>query len=121
MALIGAALGGAGNSIEFVAARTVIQQRTAETWMALVMSFNDSVSQLAPGLGIVVGGVITALTEPRIAFAIAAGGSLAFGVVVAALLRPERMPSLEDEEEPSFIADSDADVSSVSTSSRSLV
>lgn len=119
-ALAGAALGGAGNSIEFVAVRTVIQERTTEMWMALMMSFNDSVSELAPGVGIVLGGVITALSGPRIAFAIAAGGSLVFGAVVAVVLRPDPVPAIEGDG-PSPAPTDAADVSSISTGSGSLV
>jgi predicted MFS family arabinose efflux permease len=88
VAMVGAAVGGAGNSVEWVAARTAVQERTPEQWMALMMSLNESISQLAPGAGILLGGVITALTGPRVAFAIAAGGSLAFAIMVAVALGP---------------------------------
>ncbi|MGP0048203.1 MAG: MFS transporter [Solirubrobacteraceae bacterium] len=100
VALIGAAVGGAGNSIEWVAARTAIQERTSERWMALVMSFADSISQLAPGLGILLGGVITTLADPRLAFAVAAVGSLSFAVIAAGLLRPTRMASVDRDPPP---------------------
>ncbi len=88
MALIGAGLGGAGNAVEYVAARTAVQERTPENWMTLVMSFSDSVSQLAPGIGIVIGGVVTTLAGPRVAFTAAAAGSILFAVTIVGLLRP---------------------------------
>jgi MFS family permease len=118
VALIGAAVGGAGNSIEWVAARTVIQERTSEHWMALVMSFADSVSQLAPGLGILLGGVITTLADPRLAFAVAAVGSLSFAVIAAGLLRPARIASL-DQDSPQRAGSGGQDVTSAPPS-RSL-
>jgi MFS family permease len=71
IALVGAAIGGAGNSVESIAARTAVQERTPDRWMALMMSLMDSMSQLAPGIGIVLGGVITQLTTSRAAFAAA--------------------------------------------------
>jgi MFS family permease len=98
LALIGSALGGAGNAVEWVAARTLVQERTPERWMALVLSFNDSLSQLTPGIGIMLGGVITELTTSRVAFAIAGGGSLVFAAVVVVLLAPSRMGPLYAEE-----------------------
>ncbi|MGA2012520.1 MAG: MFS transporter [Solirubrobacteraceae bacterium] len=90
VAVIGAALGGSGNAIELVAARTVIQERTPEEWMAILMSLVDVIIQLAPGLGILLGGVITTLTNPRLAFAIAAAGSFCFAGTVFAVLRPSQ-------------------------------
>jgi membrane associated rhomboid family serine protease len=56
--------------------------------MALMMSFNESMSMLVPGLGIVIGGTVTALTNPRVAWATAAGGSLAVAAAVWIVLRP---------------------------------
>lgn len=82
VALAGAALAGAGNSLEWVAWRTAVQERTPDRWMALIMSLTDSMSMLAPGVGIVLGGVIAQLASSRAAFGVAAAGSLAFAVAV---------------------------------------
>jgi MFS family permease len=107
IALVGAAIGGAGNSVESIAARTAVQERTPDRWMALMMSMMDSMSQLAPGIGIVIGGVITQLTTSRAAFAVAATGSLALAAAVPFALRhigtpppdePERDARAPDEE-----------------------
>lgn len=87
VALIGMALGGIGNGIEAVAAKTILQERTPDRWMALTMSLSDSLSQVAPGLGILAGGVIAAVANPRVAFAVAAGGSLLFAIGVPLALR----------------------------------
>ena len=46
----------------------------AERWMALMMSFNESLFQCVPGAGILLGGTITALGSPRAALAVAACG-----------------------------------------------
>jgi MFS family permease len=87
VALAGAAIAGAGNSVEWVAARTAIQQRTPAGWMALMMGLTESMSQLAPGLGIALGGLITALAMSRVAFGVAAAGSLLFAAAVPVVLR----------------------------------
>jgi predicted MFS family arabinose efflux permease len=78
VAVIGAALGGASNGVEMVAMRTALQERTEEQWMAIVMGLNESLAQATPGLGIVIGGTIAALVNPRAAFVVAAIGSLLF-------------------------------------------
>jgi predicted MFS family arabinose efflux permease len=88
VAVIGAVVGGAGNGIESVAARTAVQEQTPERWMALVMSFTESLTQAAPGAGFVLGGVIAALAGPRIALGIAGAGSLVVTVTIWVVLRP---------------------------------
>ncbi len=76
VAIVGAALAGVGNGVEVVAARTALQEETEERWMALMMSLNESLYQLVPGVGILLGGTITALGSPRTALAVAGAGSL---------------------------------------------
>jgi MFS family permease len=105
VALIGAALAGAGNSVEWVAARTAVQERTPDRWMAMVMSLTDSMSQLAPGAGILLGGLITAVSTSRAAFAVAAAGSLMFAGLVPSALRQPELPVLKEEPAASVGAD----------------
>jgi predicted MFS family arabinose efflux permease len=97
VAVIGAALGGMSNGIEMVAARTAVQERTSEQWMALVMSLNEAVAQVTPGLGILLGGVITALLGPRLALGVAAVGSLAFTAAAWVSLAPSRFAALPED------------------------
>jgi MFS family permease len=82
VAIIGAALGGIGNGVESVAARTAIQEEASERWMAMMMSLYEALFQSVPGAGMLIGGGITALGSPRTALAVAGAGSLA--VTVAA-------------------------------------
>ena len=93
MAVVGSAIGGVSNGVEMVSARTAIQQYTAGQWMAMVMSLNEAVAQATPGLGFLLGGVITALANARVALAVAAAGSLAFTAVAWAALSPSRLPA----------------------------
>ncbi len=87
----GAVIAGLGNGVESTAAQTAVQQRTREEWMALIMSLNQSISQLAPGLGILAGGLIASVASARAALGVAGVGSLVFSVVVAFALRPAIM------------------------------
>jgi len=82
VALVGAAVAGAGNSLEWVAWRTAVQERSPDRWMALIMSLTDSMSMLAPGVGIVLGGVIAELASSRAAFGVAAASSFLFAAAV---------------------------------------
>jgi MFS family permease len=82
VAIIGAALGGVGNGVESVAARTALQEETSERWMAMMMSLYEAVFQSVPGAGMLIGGGLTALGSPRTALAVAGAGS--FAVTLAA-------------------------------------
>lgn len=84
--LAGAAIAGIGNSIEWVAARTAMQERTSSEWMAIMMGFSESTALLAPGIGYLLGGLLTTLTVSRVAFAVGGGGSLAFAALVPLVL-----------------------------------
>jgi MFS family permease len=88
VAIVGAAFGGVGNGVEAVAARTLLQEQVEQRWMALIMSLNESLFQAAPGVGILIGGAITALTNPRAALAVAAGGALAVAAAAWLVLGP---------------------------------
>ena len=88
VAAVGAAVGGAGNGIHAVAARTALQEEVKPDWMALVISLNESVSQVFPGLGIILGGALAQVASARFAFAVAGAGSMVMAAVVSILLRP---------------------------------
>jgi len=90
VAVVGSVIAGVGNGIESVAARTALQEEVEfePQWMALMMGFNESMFQLVPGVGILLGGAIAALAGPRVTLAIGAAGSLVVTVVVWLVLRP---------------------------------
>jgi MFS family permease len=102
VALVGAAVGGAGNGVEAVAQRTALQEQVTDEWMARVMSLNESVFQAIPGIGIVTGGVLTALTGPRAALIVGGIGALAVSGAIWAMLRPSVLeePELPAADEP---------------------
>ncbi|MGN6870333.1 MAG: MFS transporter [Solirubrobacteraceae bacterium] len=80
VAIVGAALGGVGNGVESVAARTALQEEASEGWMAMMMSLYEALFQSVPGAGMLIGGGLTALGSPRTALAVASAGSLAVTV-----------------------------------------
>jgi Major Facilitator Superfamily len=105
IALVGSLIGGVGNGVESTAAQTAIQQRAKQQWMAVIMSLNQSVAQLAPGLGILLGGVIASLASARAALGVAGVGSLMFAAAVAYALRPAVLAA---EDPPAAVRGADA-------------
>jgi predicted MFS family arabinose efflux permease len=88
IAVIGAVIAGIGNGIQVVAVRTALQEATAERWMALMLSLNESIFQAVPGAGILLGGAIASLAGPRVALATGAAGSLGVAAAIWVRLRP---------------------------------
>jgi len=83
VALVGSGIAGVGEGVQFVAARNALQEIVSRRWMALMLSFNESLIQAVFGAGILLGGAIAATAGPRAALAVGAAGSLA----IAAALR----------------------------------
>jgi predicted MFS family arabinose efflux permease len=90
IAVVGSVIAGVGNGIEAVAARTALQEQVEAQWMALMMSFNESLTQAVPGAGILLGGAIATLASPRAALALGGIGGLVVTSAVWVLLRPSR-------------------------------
>jgi hypothetical protein len=88
VAIAGAVMAGVGNGIVFVASRTAVQEAVEDGWMALTMSLNESIYQAVPGVGIVVGGALTAAAGPRPALAVAGIGCVVTGFAARLTLRP---------------------------------
>jgi predicted MFS family arabinose efflux permease len=110
LAVLGAVLAGASNGIGAVAAHTALQEHTQQRWMALVMSLNQSIAEAAPGIGILIGGVIAALAGARLALATASAGALAFAGIVWIVLAPSTIPAPAPEaagEEPALVVEAE--------------
>jgi MFS family permease len=90
VAVAGAAVAGLGNGVEAVASRTALQEPVEDRWMSLVMSFNESMWQVVPGVGIALGGAITTLAGPRPALAAGGAGALIVALVAWVTLGPRQ-------------------------------
>jgi hypothetical protein len=80
------ALGGAGNGLWSIAVLTALQEAIPDTAQAAVMALLESVNQISPAIGFVLGGFVAAISSTRAAYAIAAAGI--FLVLLAQTLRP---------------------------------
>jgi MFS family permease len=57
-------LGGAGNGVQWVSVISVVQEMTAQSMQARVMSVLESIGAAMPGVGFALGGAIAALATP---------------------------------------------------------
>ena len=79
-------LGGAGNGVQWVAAISAVQELTAETMQARVMSVLESIGAAMPSIGFALGGLIAAVMSPRTTFFVAGSGVIAIVAVMAPML-----------------------------------
>jgi MFS family permease len=69
-------VGGIGNGVQWVAHLTALQERTPAALQARIGGLMESISAVAPGLGYLLGGVLTAAVSTRLAFLVAGVGVL---------------------------------------------
>jgi MFS family permease len=74
-----AVVGGLGNGVQGVAVLTAVQLRTPKALQARVAGLLESLGAAMPGAGFILGGLLTAAFDPRVAFATA---GVALGIVV---------------------------------------
>jgi hypothetical protein len=81
-------LGGIGNGVQWVSVMTAVQEAASDAFQARIVGLLESVSAAAPGVGFVLGGVLTNLWSPRLAFAVAG-----VGVALVAIAMTRRLAS----------------------------
>ncbi len=87
-----AAIGGAGNGVQWVALVSAIQGLTGSDYQARVVSLLESSGFLMPGIGFMIGGAVAYLIDPRASFLVAGLGVLAVTAVAVPLLRRVEWP-----------------------------
>jgi MFS family permease len=93
VACVASFVGGGGNGVAWVAAKTSLQEQIPINNQSAVMSVLDGLNQVVPALGFMAGGALATLDSPRTAYAVSAIG---VGLVLAAfLLRPLNSPPLD--------------------------
>ena len=97
-------LGGIGNGIQWVSVMTALQEATPSDYQARVVGLLESSLAAMPGVGYLIGGVLTAVWSPRTAYAVAGIGTLVLVLIAMVMLRGLRLghPSrrVEDLEAP---------------------
>jgi MFS family permease len=69
-------VGGIGNGVQWVTHLTALQERTPPGLQARIGGLMESISAVAPGLGYLLGGLLTAAVSTRLAFVVAGVGVL---------------------------------------------
>jgi MFS family permease len=86
-------VGGAGNGVQWVSAISAVQELTAQSMQARVMSVLESIGAAMPGVGFAIGGLIATVASPRATFLFAGLGVFVIVALVAPILGsnwPER-------------------------------
>jgi MFS family permease len=99
LACAASVVGGAGNGVQWVTAISAVQELTVAGMQARVMSVLESIGAAMPGIGFIVGGLVTSVFSPRMTFLVAGVGVFAIVAIMAPLLgskwseRPASMDS----------------------------
>ena len=86
LACAASVIGGIGNGTQWASVETAVHQFVEEHFRLRVAAMLESMAAVAPGVGIILGGALTALFSPRAAY-LAAGLGLVALIAVAALSR----------------------------------
>ncbi|WP_324909924.1 MFS transporter [Baekduia sp.] len=89
IACLGSVLGGTGNGVQWVAVMTALQEAVEDQFQARAAGLLESAAAAVPGIGYLVGGALTAVASPRLAYAASAVG---VGVVVLVWSRRPIVP-----------------------------
>jgi MFS family permease len=85
-----AVLGGLGNGMQWVVVVTAMQEAVDATMQARVAAFFEAVATAMPGVGFLIGGVLTAILSPRAAFLVSGAGVVTTVAIGAVLWRVRR-------------------------------
>ncbi len=93
-------LGGVGNGVQWVALVTAVQELTRATYQARVLALLEATASAMPGVGFLLGGVVAALWNPRVSYAVAGAGVIVvLGGAALALRKVEWRAELEQGQE----------------------
>jgi MFS family permease len=99
VACAAAALGGAGNGVQWVAVISAVQELTAPKMQARVIGVLESLGSATPGIGYLLGGLIATGYDPRATFLVAGLGVVTIAAVAAPLLG-RKWPDSREEASP---------------------
>ncbi len=77
VACVAALVGGLGNGVQWASLLSAVQQLTPQHLHGRMMGAVESINALCPGLGLLLGGVLVALSSPRTAFLVVGLGATA--------------------------------------------
>ncbi len=75
VACLAALLGGLGNGVQWASAISAVQQLTPQALQGRLMGAVESLAAACPALGLALGGLLVAVSSPRVAFLVAGVGA----------------------------------------------
>lgn len=90
LACVASIVGGVGNGVQWVSVLTAVQEALPDALQARVVGLLESTAAAAPGIGFLLGGILTAVWSPRLAYLVAGAGVLAIAVLMARRIAPAR-------------------------------
>jgi MFS family permease len=103
-------IGGVGNGVQWAALISAVQRLTPQNLQGRMMGAVESLGAICPGIGLSLGGVIAALSSPRVAFLVAGLGAtlsaIAFVRLPLGSLTSATPASVATDAEPEWAPDS---------------
>jgi MFS family permease len=93
LACVASVVGGTGNGVQWVSVLTTIQEAVPDALQARVVGLMESTAAAAPGVGFLLGGLLTTAWSPRLAYLVAGIGVVAIAFVVLQRIAPSRLPA----------------------------
>lgn len=85
VACAAAAIGGTGNGVQWVALISAVQELAQGPFEARVLALFEAIASAMPGIGFLLGGLLTAAAGPRLAYAVAGLGALTLAAIGSAM------------------------------------
>ena len=93
LACVASIVGGTGNGVQWVSVLTTIQEAVPDALQARVVGLMESTAAAAPGIGFLLGGVLTSAWSPRLAYLVAGIGVITIAFAVLRRIAPARLPA----------------------------
>jgi MFS family permease len=93
LACVASVVGGTGNGVQWVSVLTTIQEAVPDALQARVVGLMESLAAAAPGVGFLLGGLLTTAWSPRLAYLAAGVGVVAIALVVLQRIAPTPRPA----------------------------
>ena len=100
IACLFSAIGGVGNGAQWIGVVTAVQEGVSSASQSAVMALLESINQVMPAIGFLLGGAVATLASPRAAYAVAAAGVTLVLVAAASRTPSELVGTVSTEPRP---------------------
>lgn len=104
IACAAAAVGGIGNGLQWPSLISIVQRVTPPQLQGRLMGGVESIGAVCTAIGLILGGVLVAVSSPRIAFSLVGVGAIASTAALFYQATRATRPAMADSEEPAAVA-----------------